>query len=161
MKIKLFILIFILVIFWACESPMAPKIEEILEESNPKAIIDFSVSPNPIHFQKYGQFVIILTERNNVLATVSWIGIGIKFKYPLDEPIYYSTKNDFSLKVTNSHIDISDRIIPANGQLNISCCLWIPSAEEPTLVKIAIHGRDANGHEFSASHGIKATGIGS
>lgn len=37
MKIKLFILIFILAIFWACESPMTPDIEGIIEE---RKIID-------------------------------------------------------------------------------------------------------------------------
>lgn len=46
MKIKLFILIFMLIIFWACESPMTPDIKKIIieNETNDPPIISLAAN---------------------------------------------------------------------------------------------------------------------
>ena len=54
MKTNLLIMIFILAIVWACESPTTPEIEEIIEEEiieKPEAVIFLEVSPDPIHLK--------------------------------------------------------------------------------------------------------------
>ena len=86
-------------------------------------------------------------------VTLSRISITISFDGSYAPLIYGSEEY---IIPAYGYIDVGNRIIPAGGELDISCKLWVPLSSSPVKVTISIDVQDENGNVIAIWHEIKA-----